>query len=183
MGIGRFDECGRHIDDDKIFLLVFFHELLDWTENGHVVGIRPFVGFKRLRGRNRMDFWKILRNHLRGSPKLLSFREFDLFLRGAPLETALAVADAEMVEPRLADLDRVVRKVGVDADLVDDRVVAQFQLELRIVLAAGGRVGHAVDPGDLLLRLMLHPIEHRHPIDRLVAEHSDEPLSRQKIAH
>jgi hypothetical protein len=48
-------------------------------------------------------------------------------------QATLAIAHAEVVEPGLADGDRTVRELGIDADLIDDRVVAEPELERRVV--------------------------------------------------
>src|SRR6185369_4860393 len=111
-----------------------------------------------------------------GAPEILRLAEQDLFLRRAPFEPAFAVADAEVAEPGLADLDVPVRELGVDADLVDDRVVAEAQLERRVVLEPRARVLDAEHARDLLLRLVLHPVERGKPVDRLAAQRADEPL-------
>src|SRR5204863_1153417 len=98
------------------------------------------VVLQMLQRRDGVALREVLGDHLRRSPELLGLPELDLLLRGAALEAALAVADAEGADPGLADVDRAMRELGVDADLVDDRVVAETQLERRVVLEAGAGV-------------------------------------------
>ena len=126
---------------------------------------------------------EVLRHHLGRPPELLGLRELHLLLGGAAPETALSVADAEVVEPGLADGDGTVREVGVDPDLVDDGVVAEPELEIGVVLAAGRGVGDAVHARKLLLRLVLHAVEQRHAVERLVAQGADESFSGKQFFH
>ena len=130
-----------------------------------------------------MEAGEVLGHHLGRAPVLLGLGEDGFLLLGAALQPALAVADAEVVVPSLADLDRPVREVCIDADLVDDRVVAEPEFQFRVMFAAGGGVVDAVDPGQLGLGLVFHSVEQRHPVDGLVAEGADEPLARQKLFH
>jgi hypothetical protein len=72
-----------------------------------------------------MDLREVFGNDLGRPPEFLRLLELNLFFGGSALQTALAVTDAEMVLPGLPDFDVAVGKVGVDADLVDDGVIAQ----------------------------------------------------------
>jgi len=72
-----------------------------------------------------MDLREVFGNDLGRPPEFLSLLELHLFLGGSALQTTLAITDTEMVVPGLTDLYVAVGKVGVDADLVDDGVIAQ----------------------------------------------------------
>ena len=76
-----------------------------------------------------------------------------------------------------------MREIRVDPDLVDDGVVAQPELELGVVLAARSGIGDAVHARELFLGFVLHPVEQRHTVDRLVAKRADESFAGKQLFH